>query len=126
MRDSNSALKVIQGYGFKPAFGHFSINSSSLGPWGPCDHEFLGVPGRMYLRVGADLASESQGPNGPISPNGPVGPMWTHVGPWGPMAPMGPVGPFGPMGPMGPMRSMGPIGSWVNFKANPFFLKETD
>mgnify|MGYP005649314029 FL=1 len=38
--DSNSALKIIRGYGFKPGFGRFSINFSFLGPRGPCDYEF--------------------------------------------------------------------------------------
>ena len=38
--DSNSALKVIHGYRLKPGFGHFSIKSTFLGPWGPCDYQF--------------------------------------------------------------------------------------
>ena len=78
MANSNSALKISQGYGFKPGFGHFSIKSGSLGPRGPCDHEFLRP---TYLRVGANLAPAPFGPKGPMVP---MGSMGTH----------GPVGEF--------------------------------
>ena len=38
--DSNLALKITRGYGFKPGFGRFSMNFGFWGPQGPCDYEF--------------------------------------------------------------------------------------
>ena len=40
MPDSNSALKICQGYGFKPRLGYFYIYFGFLSPLGPCDYEF--------------------------------------------------------------------------------------
>ena len=72
--DSNSALKIIHTYRFKPGFGHFSIKYNFLDPQGPCDHEFL-TP--LIFGKGPMEPILSDGAQGPMGPMGPMGSMRT-------------------------------------------------
>ena len=54
MANSNSALKISQGYGFKPGFGHFWapgsnpsfwVPGAAVGPMGPMGQDFVSPPG---------------------------------------------------------------------------------
>ena len=58
MANSNSALKISQGYGFKPGFGHFWAPGSNPSFWAPV--EVLGVHGPMGTPGGLSKSKFSQ------------------------------------------------------------------
>ena len=76
MANSNSALKISQGYGFKPGFGHFFLFSDFGTPQAPVIMKFEAI---CLWEKATDMAP---GPLWPIGPEGPMGPLGTHGGPW--------------------------------------------
>ena len=59
MANSNSALKISQGYGFKPGFGHFWAPGSNPSFWAPVGAMGpmgamgpIGAPGVRLLSLG--------------------------------------------------------------------------
>ena len=81
MANSNSALKISQGYGFKPGFGHFSIKSKFLGPQGPCDYEFWS---HLSLGKGHRFGPWALGAHGALGAHRAQGAHGTHGDPWVP------------------------------------------
>ena len=86
MLDSNSALKINQGYGFKPGFDleNFLRIFNCSGPGAPMIMNFEAVGPPYSPRERANLASGPRGhkgPNGPMGPMEPMGPMGTHGDP---------------------------------------------